>query len=250
MGDVDSEDSGYITSFGEIFGEECRIVTDDGLTLYVEALGGTLSWDEVQSKSGRVLFNYSIAGNSIHENEFPVVLNRFYPLVEKRVEILEGASEDGDVNRGAGPSNEGGFDVYSNPNFVSLLDGPAMPYEVGVGGGYININVLYYATTEGFVPEMSLVWDVATSNASTALFQLVGKSSEEMVSPTANLRTMWHTFYVGEDIAGRIEGVSRYAFFWRWWSDESALVKYLKEYTSIMTNTTLGGSSSRVLEVE
>lgn len=241
---------GYVTTFGEIFGEEHKILTDDGLTLYVESVSELISWQELREMTGRVLLNYSIVGYSQYDDVFLIKVNRFYPFVEKRVEILEGASEDGGVNRGAGPNNEGGFDVYSNPNFVSLLDGPAMPYEVGVGGGYINVNVYYYTESADSLPDVSLVWDVATSNESTALFQLVGEDWDEMYSATAGLRSMWHTFYVGEDIAGRIEGVSRYAFFWRWWSDESTLVKYLKEYTSIMTNPTLGGSSSRVLEVE
>ena len=119
-----------------------------------------------------------------------------------------------------------------------------MPYEVGVGGGYININVFYYAESADFVPEVSLVWDVATSNDSTALFQLVGEDWDEMYSATAGLRSMWHTFRVGEEIAQRIEGVSRYAFFWRWWAEDGRPQRGYKDYTSIMTNPVLG---SRVI---
>lgn len=242
-GDVAPDMEGYVTTFGEIFGEEHKILTDDGLELYIEDVAESISWSELREMRGRVLLNYSIVGTSIHENLFLIKVNRFYPFVEKRVEILDGA--DSDVSRSAGPNNEGGFDVYSNPNFVSLLEGPAMPYEVGVGGGYININVFYYAESADFVPEVSLVWDVATSNDSTALFQLVGEDWDEMYSATAGLRSMWHTFRVGEEIAERIEGVSRYAFFWRWWANENTLARDLADYTSIMTNPSLGGSSSR-----
>lgn len=233
---------GYVTTFGEIFGEEHKILTDDGLVLYVESVSELISWQEMREMTGRVLLNYSIVGYSQYDDVFLIKVNRFYPFVEKRVEILEGV--DSDVSRSAGPNNEGGFDVYSNPNFVSLLEGPAMPYEVGVGGGYININVFYYAESADSLPEVSLVWDVATSNDSTALFQLVGEDWDEMYSATAGLRSMWHTFRVGEEIAERIEGVSRYAFFWRWWANENTLARDLADYTSIMTNPVLG---SRVI---
>ena len=235
-------EGGYVTAFGEIFGEEHKVLTDEGLELYIEDVGESISWSQLREMTGRVLLNYSIIGTSIHENVFLIKVNRFYPLVVKSVEILEGERED--VSRSAGPNNEGGFDVYSNPNFVSLLDGPVMPYEVAVGGGYINIYVFYYATSVDYVPEVSLVWDVATSTADTALFQLVGEESEEMFSPTAGLCSMWHTFYVGEVIASRIEGATRYALYWRWWAEEGTLVQHLKEYTSIMTNPSLG---SRVI---
>lgn len=233
---------GYVTTFGEIFGEEHKILTDDGLTLYVESVSELISWQELREMTGRVLLNYSIVGYSQYDDVFLIKVNRFYPFVEKRVEILEGV--DSDVSRSAGPNNEGGFDVYSNPNFVSLLEGPAMPYEVGVGGGYINVNVFYYAESADSLPDVSLVWDVATSNDSTALFQLVGEDWDEMYSATAGLRSMWHTFRVGEEIAERIEGVSRYAFFWRWWANENTLARDLADYTSIMTNPVLG---SRVM---
>ena len=236
-------EGGYVTAFGEIFGEECKVVTDDGLELYVEIMPEGLSWQDLQEMTGRVLLNYSIIGTSIHENVFLIKVNRFYPLVVKSVEILEGERED--VSRSAGPNNEGGFDVYSNPNFVSLLEGPAMPYEVGVGGGYINIHLFYYATSADFVPEVSLVWDVATSTQSTALFQLVGEEREEMSSPMANMRSMWHTFYVGGEIASRIEGATRYAFYWRWWAEDGAPERGYKDYTNIMNNPTLGSSRVR-----
>ena len=242
-GDMAPDMEYYVTAFGEIVGEECKVVTDDGLELYVEVLPEGLSWQDLQEMTGRVLMNYSIVGYSQYDSVYLIKVNRFYPLVVKSVEILEG--ESGEVSRSAGSNNEGGFDVYSNPNFVSLLEGPAMPYEVGVGGGYININVFYYAESVDFVPEVSLVWDVATSNDSTALFQLVGEERKEMSSPMANMRSMWHTFYVGEEIASRIEGATRYAFYWRWWAEDGAPERGYKDYTNIMNNPTLG--SSRVI---
>lgn len=243
VGDVGAPNiDDYVTAFGEIFGQEHKVVTDEGLTLYVESVSELISWQELREMTGRVLLNYSVVGYSQYEDVYLIQVNRFYPLVEKRVEILEGV--DGEVSRSAGPNNEGGFDVYSNPNFVSLLDGPAMPYEVGVGGGYINVNVFYYTESTDSLPDVSLVWDVATSNDSTALFQLVGEDWDEMYSATAGLRSMWHTFYVGEEIARRIEGAARYAFFWRWWANENTLARDLADYTSIMTNPVLG---SRVI---
>lgn len=246
VGDVAAPDmEGYVTTFGEIFGEEHKILTDDGLELYILDVAESISWSELREMRGRVLLNYSIVGTSIHENLFLIKVNRFYPLVVSDVEILEAKGAEGDVSRSAGPNNNGGFDVKNNPDFVSLPDVPAMPYEVGVGGGYINIYVFYYSTTADYVPEVSLVWDVATSTADTALFQLVGGGREEAYAPEAKRQYMWHTFYVGEEIAERIKGVNNYAFYWRWWADEGNRQKGVKDYTSIMTNPSLGGSSSR-----
>ncbi|MBO7300856.1 MAG: hypothetical protein J6U53_05585 [Tidjanibacter sp.] len=239
MGDpMAGEGGGYVTTFGEIFGEEMRVVTDDGQELTICQVGAGISWDEVCAKSGRVLFNYTaVEYDNARNMVVGIRINRFYDLVEKEVEIYEPEGACGVVTRSAG--YEGGFDVNNNPNFVPLLGALAMPFEVGVGGGYINVYVLYYSTTEEYVPEVSLVWDVATSTENTALFQLVSEADEEADKEGAQVRYLWHTFRVGEEIAERIQDVNNYAFYWRWWANEKHPEEGTKNYTSLMTDPQL-----------
>lgn len=214
--------SEYITAFGTIAEGERVIVADSGVRLHIGVVGNQTSEQEVDSRVGRVLVNYTILGNN-PQGGFDIRLNRFYPLEVEDMVLF------------ASPSAERS-EEWKDEDFVSLLDAPTMPYEVSIGGGYVNVNVCYRSTVEPeeHLPEVVLYYDADSSTADTALLQLVGQSEEQMYDPNAEVRFRWFSFRITEEIETLIADTSIYAFHWCWWEEESNPQTGIREYTSIM----------------
>ncbi len=211
----------YVTAFGDIAGEEHCIVTDDGVSLCIATLGGGTSWQEVESKVGRVLFNYTVLDNN-PQGGFYVRLNRFYPLDIKDM-VLFGVE---DVSMSGVESIDG----WKDEDFVSLLKYPTMPYEVRVGGGYVNVNVCYTSTEQ--TPDVELYYDATSSTIDTAVLQLVGES------PSTNgvqAQYRWFSFRIVEEVLPLIANASTYSFYWCWWAEEGNPEAGVEEYISEMS---------------
>lgn len=213
--------SEYITAFGTMVEGERVIIADSGVRLHIGVVGNQTSEQEVDSRVGRVLVNYTILGNN-PQGGFDVRLNRFYPLEVEDMVLFE---------QGVEMSEE-----WKDEDFVSLLEAPIMPYEVSIGGGYVNVNVCYTSTLapEQHLPQVTLYYDANSSTADTALLQLVGESDEEMSASDAEVRFRWFSFRITEEIEALIAETSIYAFHWCWWAEENNPQAGTKEYTSIM----------------
>ena len=240
MGDAAPEANGeYITAFGVLSSSYSTITTDSNVVLFIAEIGEQTSVEELESKSGRVMFNYTILGNN-PAGGFFVRLNCFYPLIVKDLEVLK--PED---KAAKSPAPSGG-DWMENENFTSILEAPYMPYEASVGGGYINVNVCYLSTQsiEEMEPEVELYYDAMVSTPDTAVLQLVGEESDEMYKSEAKVCFQWYSFRVVEQVEEALDGVNLYAFYWRWWVDVENPLAGAKEYTSVLNNDSIGGGST------
>lgn len=243
MGEMSPEANGeYITDFGVLSPSYSTITTDADVVLFITEIGEQTSAEELESKSGRVMFNYTILGNN-PAGGFFVRLNCFYPLVVKDMQLF--TPEDKATKS---PAPSGGW--LEDENFTSLLEAPYMPYEASVGGCYINVNVCYLSTKsiEEEIPDVELYYDSVVSTPDTAVLQLVGKEDDEMYERGATTRFQWFSFRITESMKEALQGVNLYAFYWRWWVDKDNTNAGYREYTSVLNNDSVGGGASgRVL---
>lgn len=226
MDNLDMESSqNYITTFGMLAQHEQVIVADSGVRLHIQELGRQTSIEEVYQRAGRVFFNYTILGNN-PQGGFNIRLNRFYPLEVRDMMLFEATTEGKSV---------GDVGDWKDEDFVSLLQAPAMPYDVSVGGGYININVCYPALSANEqVPNVALYYDVNASTDDTAVLQFVASSEEHKYDSKTQTQFLWFSFRITEDIESLIADASIYAFYWRWWAEEGNPQSGTKDYTSII----------------
>lgn len=235
----DGANPDYITAFGILDYEQMRIAADNGTTLHIAEIGTQSSQEEIAEREGRVLFNYTILGNN-PQGGFNIRLNRFYPLEVKDLEIYDGDDH---------PELESVAE-WKDENFVSLLDAPAIPYEVSIGGGYININVCYTSaiSPDNEVPDVELYYDTTCSTLDTAVLQLVCEREEEMYESDAKNHFRWFSFRIGTLVESLIVDTNIYAFHWCWWSEEGRPEAGVKEYTSVM-NINSYGSADKVAKL-
>lgn len=196
----------YITAFGwieesrNLDQEMCVITTDEGYELSVVELSGALSQEELIP--GRIMCNYSIIANKqAVANGFWVRLNRLYSLEVREMEVYD---------RG---------DVLSAG--YECLGAPAMPYQVSIGGGCVNINVLYSAFKQPseVVPDVKIHYDLRSSTADTSLFQLEYTEGDEVEGGNLYDRYQWFSFVIPEEYVEVISASWTYAFQWRWWRE-------------------------------
>lgn len=231
----------FVTAFGNLDAENYTIMTDAGVRLNIVELGVQTSEQEVAAREGRVMFNYSILGNSL-SGGFDVKLNRFYPLVVKDMRQYDAEEEHAsEATRTPQPNDD-----WLDEDFVSILEAPYMPYEVSIGGGCINVNVYYFSTEnlESRTPEVELYYDTEASTEDTAVMQLVGREYEDMFTKEASMRNVWFSFRVTEEIEEKISEVGLYAFYWCWWVNVNDRAEGVTAFVSLMSNDTIGGSSS------
>lgn len=233
-------DSEYITAFGTIAEGERVIVSDNGVKLHISIVGNQTSEQEIDSRVGRVLVNYTILGNN-PKGGFDIRLNRFYPLEIKDMVFFDAKSD-----KSAGERED-----WKDEDFVSLLEAPTMPYDVSIGGGYVNVNVCYSSTLapEEHLPEVTLYYDADSSTADTALLQLVGESEALMYFPNAELRFRWFSFRITEEIEALIADTAIYAFHWCWWAEEGNPLAGTREYTSVMNSASSSESYPRFVRL-
>lgn len=236
---MNNPDGEYITAFGVLSSSYSTITTDANVMLFISEIGEQTSVEELESRRGRVMFNYTILGNN-PAGGFFVRLNRFYPLVVKDMEVF---TPEDKATRSSTPS---GGAWLEDENFTSILDAPYMPFEASVGGGYINVNVCYLSTKSESeeVPDVDLYYDTVVSTADTAVFQLVGDEEEEMYEEGAVARFQWFSFRIVEQMEEALQGVNLYAFYWRWWENQDEPLLGTKEYTSVLNNDTVGGGAT------
>ncbi len=239
----DAEKPDYITAFGTLILEKMCVEADNGTTLHIAELGNQTSVEDVETHQGRVLINYTILGNN-YEGGFNIRLNRFYKLEVKDMELFDASSEE---SRSPGHIDEDWLDE----DFVSLLEAPVMPYEVSIGGGYVNVNVCYTSSEED-VPDVDLCYDVASSTSDTAVMQLVGEEEDSMFDEGAKTRFRWFSFRIVEDVVPLIGDAHIYAFYWCWWAEEGRPEAGVKEYTSVMNIDSYGSMDkvSRLMAFE
>lgn len=196
----------YITAFGwieeaeDLNQEMCVIITDEGYILSVVDLSNALSQEELIP--GRTMCNYTIIANKQGvENGFWVRLNRLYSLEVRALEVYD---------RG---------DVLSAG--YECLGAPVMPYQVSIGGGCVNINVLYSAYKQPFeaAPDVKLHYDLRSSTADTSLFQLEYTEGDEVEGGNLYDRYQWFSFVIPEEYVEVISASWTYAFQWRWWRE-------------------------------
>lgn len=221
----------YITALGwieeaeDLNREMCAITTDEGFRLSVVELGGSLTADELPV--GRAMFNYTILGTrSDVPNAFWVRLNRLYSLAVKPMEVYD-----------RGDALSAGYEC---------LGAPAMPYQVSIGGGCVNINVLYsaYQQPSEALPNVTLHYDLKSSTIDTSIFQLEYVEGAEVEGGGRYDRYQWFSFVVPEEYAATIESGWTYAFQWRWWrageygNHEAGYI----DQTSVVNTNSWGGS--------
>lgn len=230
----------YITAFGRLVNDQMYIEADNGTTLHIVEIGAQTSHEEIATRKGRVLFNYTILGNN-YEGGFSIRLNRFYPLEVKDLEIYDGDDH---------PELESVAE-WKDENFVSLLDAPAMPYEASIGGGYININVCYTSTIspDNEMPDVELYYDTTCSTFDTAVLQLVCEREEEMYESGAKNHFRWFSFRIGKSVEALIVDTNIYAFYWCWWLEEGNPNAGVGEYTSVMHSDFYGSSAERIVQL-
>lgn len=233
----------YVTAFGMLDSELMVIVADNGTTLHIGEIGAQTSAEEVAEHDGRVLFNYTILGNS-YSGGFDIRLNRFYPLEIRDMRIFDSADTE---YQSVGKVT----DEWKGENFISLLEAPAMPYELSVGGGYININVCYTSVVEPSEgrPDVNLYYDVVSSTDDTAVLQLVGEDDKALYGENAKTRFLWFSFRIVDEVAAHIEQANIYAFYWCWWLDEGNPKAGVKEYTSVMNMGSYGAQADKIVKM-
>lgn len=236
----------YVTAFGRLDSDQMCIVADNGTTLHIAEIGTQSSQEEIDEREGRVLFNYTILGNSA-QGGFDVRLNCFYPLEVKDMEVYRANTSEGGVYAAVEESEP----EWKDEDFVSLLEAPALPYEVSVGGGYINVNVCYTSTITPAeqVPDVELYYDADSSTDDTVVLQLVAEPEEEMYDPSAKTRFRWFSFRIVDEIAAKVQGAGIYAFYWCWWLEEGNPNAGIEEHTSVMHSNFYGSPSDRVVKL-
>lgn len=234
-------DGGYNATFGVLEEGAQTIVADNGTILHIVELGNQTSSEELNSKQGRVLFNYTILGNN-PAGGFNIRLNRFYPLEVKDLEIYAG---DADHSSGVQSVAD-----WKDEDFVSLLEAPAMPYEVSIGGGYININVCYTSTIspDEEMPDVELYYDATCSTGDTAVLQLVCEREEEMYERGARAYFRWFSFRISKEIEVLTSETNIYAFHWCWWVEDGNPSAGIMEQQSVMNTNHYGSSSDRAVK--
>lgn len=218
------ESKKYITAFGVLNSDEWEIVTDNDARLHIVELGNQVSGEDINSHNGRVLFNYTIdrTRNGVAE----VRLNCFYPLEVKELELFGEEESESKALSMAESTPE-----WKDEDFVSLLQNPAMPHEVSVGGGYINVNVCYPSVSNQKALDVVLYYDACSSSDDSAVLQLVGELEG---AKSSQVEYRWYSFRITEEIAAMIANTSTYSFYWCWWAEEGNHEAGTKEYTSVM----------------
>lgn len=238
----------YVTAFGKLDSDQMCIVADNGTSLHIAEIGAQSSEEEIDEREGRVLVNYTILGNSA-QGGFDVRLNCFYPLEVKDMEIYRAGTSDSEESVYAAVAES--EPEWKDGDFVSLLEAPAIPYEVSVGGGYINVNVCYTSTiapTEE-VPYVDLYYDSDSSTGDTAVLQLVAEPEEEMYDPSAKTRFRWFSFRIVDEIFADVQSADIYAFYWCWWLEEGNPNAGIEEHTSVMHSNFYGSSAERIIKL-
>lgn len=237
----------YITAFGRLVNDQMYIEADNGTTLHIVAIGTQTSHEEIATRKGRVLFNYTILGNN-PQGGFNVRLNCFYPLEVKDMEIYYAQQPSESDVYAAVVENE---PEWKDGDFVSLLKAPVIPYEVSVGGGYINVNVCYTSTiaSTDSVPDVDLYYDANSSTGDTAVLQLVAEPQEDMYTPRAKNHFRWFSFRIVDEVFAEVQRAGIYAFYWCWWLEEGNPNAGIGEYTSVMHSDFYGSSAERIVQL-
>ncbi len=201
----------FVTSFGTLVMEQGKIVTDDGLELFVDMLDPTIGWNELESmaqRCSRALFNYTILDTQ-GLNSYSVRLNRIYEIVVSDIIFYNSTAE-------VPPT--------------ALLCHPATPYQATISGGYVNMRIGYPSkhSPEWEEPMIELHADLTTSTEDTMMMQIVHKATEGFDSPEAKLWSQWFSFRIPEEYLQLVAEADILAFQWCWWADENDYSKGYK----------------------
>lgn len=240
-----AEDYNYVTAFGMLDVDSRSIVADNSTVLHIEEFGSQTSEKELLNHKERVLFNYTVLGNST-KGGFDIRLNCFYPLEIEDMELFCPRNSTAQQMAAGGVGME-----WKDEDFISLIDAPAMPCQVIVSGGYVNIEVCYYSTLKPSqeMPDVELYYDMNSSTEDTAVLQLSCESDDEMYQPNASAQFQWFSFRIIEEVEQKMNEADIYAFYWCWWTDSENPKAGKSDYTSIMSSVHGNSSLERMVDL-
>ncbi len=169
----------YITDFGRVVTDANNpvVITDNNDVLLITDIdSNVLTMDDVagmgSGTNGRVLINYTIT-STWEDSSYRVCLNRIYDLSIGQIEVVDGQAMEGGSK--------------------SLLQDPASPSFVTLGGGYINIGIEYTSNElpTSSSPNIRLYFDSTASTEDTAMFSLVYDAPEGVVVAPTTTHTKW-----------------------------------------------------------
>lgn len=208
--EVDESQNHYV-SLGTLDPVTRTIKGDYGELLNIVEVGTNTSVEEIESKSGRVCFNYSVLKRL--QNSVNIRLHEFYPLVIDDIDPLS---------------------IMDEEDRAELGTTPAIPTQASITGGYVNLQIAYVDTgADGTEFEFELVYD-DTENGSTdntLVLQIChkGETVNKKPSDSGSFAYQWASFKLSEELLERYGNKSSLdllvVFRHRWWNNAGEVVE-------------------------
>lgn len=209
--EVDESNMRYV-SFGTLDPVTQVITGDYGEMLRITEIGSNTSAEEIQTKGGRVCFNYSVLKrhDESQKNAIDIRLNSFYELLVDEIETLS---------------------TLNDEEREELGNTPATPVQAVVSGGYVNLQIAYVDRGKDDIEyDFELGYDDLEdgSTDNTLVLQIFHKGDDSgKPSKTDDVKYIWTSFKLNDDVLIKYGDKSSMDFLimfrWKWWTSEGTI---------------------------